>query len=110
VAFEGVEALGPHLSVRLEPCADVAQWPRSKRIDPSRTVDLNGHDAGLTQHPEVLGNCRLGHIQRIDQAADIATATLLRIRTEVVGHCLAEIVQNPAAGVLSHDFEAVHDI
>ena len=104
--FEGVETFGPHLSVRLQPCVDIAEWLRGKGVDPARTVHLNGDDTCLAQHSEVLGNSRLRHFQRVDQAADVPPATLKC----VVGHCHTEIVQNAAARVLSHNGEAVHDL
>ena len=68
---------------------------------------LDRHHTGLPQHPEVLGNHGLRQVQRVDQAADIPTATRARqLRLAASSRRWSEC----AGECFGHNAEAVHHL
>lgn len=55
----GVESLVPESPELAEPGVDTTQWRRFQFVVPSRTVDADAHESGLTENIQVLGHGRL---------------------------------------------------
>jgi hypothetical protein len=65
VAFESVDVGGPKAPERSEPRVEFHERFRLDPVDPPLRVHSGLHKAGVSEHPEVLGDRRLWHSKLI---------------------------------------------
>src|SRR5215207_7064310 len=92
VSFEGVETVRPEAPVRLEPLIDLGQGLGSDAVDAALGVGADGDEAGVPQHPEVLGDSGLAQLQALPQLPHRALPRQQQI-------------QDPPSGGLGEDLE-----
>jgi hypothetical protein len=70
VAFERVDAGGPKAPEWSEPGLDLHERLSSDPVDAPLRVDSRLHEAGVSEHPEVLRDRRLRHPKFVFDVAD----------------------------------------
>ena len=61
VALESIHVRGPEPTERSQPGIQLLKWFGSQPVETALGVDRGFHEAGVAQHSQVLGDCRLGH-------------------------------------------------
>src|SRR6266478_7990026 len=61
VALESIHMIGPEPSEPIEPGIHLLKWFRFQPVETPLCVHRGFHEAGLSQHAQVLGHCRLRH-------------------------------------------------
>ena len=63
MTLEIVEALSPHLSIRLEPVVKLDERLETEAVKPSLSVRSHDDESGIAQDAQVLGDSRLAEPQ-----------------------------------------------
>src|SRR5437763_34825 len=69
VALQGVQALGPEASIRIEPRVELLERLAVELIDPALPVGARADEARLAQHPQVLRGAGLAQAEPFDELA-----------------------------------------
>jgi hypothetical protein len=96
MVVEGGEAIRPEMAIGRQPGLQLLQSLRLKAIKPPLTVGADGHEAGLAQELQVLGDAGLAEGEGRDE---ISCRPLTGPK---------DVQDGPAAG-LCHGFERRHD-
>ncbi len=70
MVLEFVEAVPPHLAVRLEPSVELDQRLHPDPVETALALRSDGDQAGVAKHPEMLRYRRLADRQALDQSAN----------------------------------------
>ncbi len=63
MAFESIDVSGPESAERSEPGVHLLKRFRFQAVEAALRIDRGFYEAGVSQHAEVLGYGRLGHVQ-----------------------------------------------
>jgi hypothetical protein len=63
VPFEGVDVSGPEPAELSQPHIDLLKGFGSQPVETALRIYCGFHETGLAQHPQVLGDGRLGHAE-----------------------------------------------
>ena len=72
VTFELVEAVSPHLPIRLEPAVELDQRLKPDAVQTALAIGANMDEPGVAKHAEVLRHGRLTNGQPLDQCTNRA--------------------------------------
>jgi hypothetical protein len=96
---EGVEARLPEAAERVEPFVGGGQLGGLDRVEATGAIRVDGREARLAQHPEVLGHGRLRYAELlVDHAAQLSGG----------GLSVGEQLEDAASHGISEDVEGVH--
>src|SRR5438874_11233339 len=70
VSLEPVQALRPQTSIGLQPLVKLAERLRADPVDAALRLGPDGDQPGLAQHPQVLRDGRLAHLELADERSD----------------------------------------
>jgi hypothetical protein len=96
---EGVEAWLPEAAERVEPLVGGGELGGLDRVQAARALGVDRREAGLAQHPEVLGHGRLRDAELlVDDAAQLSGG----------GLSVGEQLEDATSHGVSEDVERVH--
>ena len=99
LCLERIEALLPEAPEVAEPLVELPEWRRIHGVQPPRAVRPHPREPAVAEHPEVLGNSRLGDAElRLHDVRDRAGAQLAS----------GEELQDATANRIAEDVECVH--
>ena len=96
---QGVEARLPEAAERVEPLVGGGELGGLDRVEAAGSLGVDGREAGLAQHPQVLGHGRLRDAELlVDHAAQLSGG----------GLPVGEQLEDAASHGVSEDVERVH--
>jgi hypothetical protein len=102
MALQGVEPIRPEAAIRTEPRVDLDKRRGIELVPPLLRLLTDAHEAGVTQHAQMLGHAGLAHPEHVDQFAHGAVAVTEQIEDPAPSGLGDDVKCNRHAGMIAN--------